>query len=323
MRRKNRRRKAFIFYIVFGLMFAAIFVMNYFQANAQNNSSNQTNNKSISHEKLSQQVKGDKQEKEMTQKQLEKATAWRNEQEKNKKLDSTSEKTAAAQPATTTPSTTSNQETNSNASHSQATTQENNEKTVYLTFDDGPAAFSGEIIDLLEQYQFDATFFLIDGNIRRYPDAVKLMVESGSTVGLHSVSHDKDLFYASASSVLGELEQNRQTLFEISGINSFLMRTPYGSVPHMKEEYKQKVKDKGYIMWDWNIDSKDWYYKDGRYVDTVIQQIEAKGDKGGPIVILLHERKETLKHLPRLLDYLAAKGYVGKAIDPSMEPVQF
>ena len=62
-------------------------------------------------------------------------------------------------------------------------------KIVYLTFDDGPNESSEQILEELQLYNAKATFFLIDGNIRKYPDAVKKMVESGHSVGSHSVSH--------------------------------------------------------------------------------------------------------------------------------------
>lgn len=164
---------------------------------------------------------------------------------------------------------------------------------------------------------------MIDGNIRRYPNAVKLMVQSEETVGLHSVSHNPKIFYASAASIIAELTQNRQTLEQISGINSHIMRTPYGSVPYMKEEYREAVRENGYLMWDWNIDSRDWDYKDARYVNNVIMQLNRMVNHQGPIVILLHERKETLAHLPQLLDYLSKHGWSSKAIDKTMTPVQF
>jgi peptidoglycan/xylan/chitin deacetylase (PgdA/CDA1 family) len=110
---------------------------------------------------------------------------------------------------------------------------------------------------------------------------------------------------------------------EVSGVNSYIMRTPYGSAPNMTDAYKKAVKEKGYIMWDWNIDSKDWYYKDGRYVNNAINQIEKMKHHNGPLVILLHERKETLAHLPKLLDYLKKHGFEGKPIANTTTPVQF
>jgi len=196
-------------------------------------------------------------------------------------------------------------------------------RTVYLTFDDGPAAFSGEIISLLDQYHAKATFFMLDGNMRRYPGAVQLMVKDGQSVGMHGVTHDKKKFYASSQSVVGEMNQAHNTLKEISGVDSRLIRTPYGSAPLMTPAYKQAVAQANYLMWDWNIDSKDWFYRDQRYVDSVIAQLQKYSGKSGTVVILLHERKETLQYLPKLLNYLASQNVELKALNSSMAPIHF
>ncbi|WP_190284700.1 polysaccharide deacetylase family protein [Bacillus sp. S3] len=320
--------------VTIGLILAGIFVSNYFQAKAAGEPSNHSKNESFNRaaakgptpESIIKNTEDFKLEKHLIRKHQEQAVFWRNKQDlENSNTPKPTTETAAAQTATNDTPTDQPPVNESNAGEPEQnrTEQQGNNKTVYLTFDDGPAAFSGEIIALLEQYQFKATFFMIDGNIRKYPDSVKLMVQNGETVGLHSVSHSPKAFYASANSVIAELTQNRNTLKEISGVDSYIMRTPYGSVPHMTVEYRQAVQENGYKMWDWNIDSKDWYYKDARYVDSVIEQLNHLADHNGPKVILLHERQETLDHLPALLDYLSKQGYEGKSIESTMTPVQF
>ncbi|MBB6444224.1 polysaccharide deacetylase family protein [Bacillus benzoevorans] len=196
-------------------------------------------------------------------------------------------------------------------------------KTVYLTFDDGPNQFSDQLLAVLESYNAKATFFMIDRNIRSFPDAVNHMIAAGHSVGLHSVSHNVKVFYQSASSVISEMNQVHDTVKEVTGLDTMLIRTPYGSVPYMQDSYLQAVHDNGYLMWDWNIDSKDWYYRDRRYVDTSIAQLEAHAESTEPLVILLHEREETLAHLPELLEYLKSQNYKMKALDSSMTPVAF
>jgi len=323
--------------IAFSFLFAGIFVSNYFQARAAGSESNkhlknETTNlpvkKNLSPQTIVRNTNDLKLEKELMQKQQKEAVHWRNEQERemskvpdhktitNAVAHPTTKDKTASQPPAKEPNKASIKKTN-------AQPQKNAKKIIYLTFDDGPAPFSDKIIKLLEKYQFKATFFMIDGNIKRYPEAVKLMTKSGETVGLHSVSHSPKKFYKSKKTVLSELTQNRNTLKKVSGVNSFIMRTPYGSVPYMTNEYKRAVKENGYLMWDWNIDSKDWYYKDKRYVKSVIEQINEKKNHNGPLVILLHERKETLAHLPKLLDYLKKHGYEGKPIENNTSPVQF
>ncbi|MDQ6600873.1 polysaccharide deacetylase family protein [Bacillus salipaludis] len=196
-------------------------------------------------------------------------------------------------------------------------------RTIYLTFDDGPESYTEDILASLEKYHFKATFFMLDGNIKRYPNAVKEMVTLGDSIGIHGVTHNVKLFYASEKSVLGEINQTNPTLKTITGEDSYLIRTPYGSYPYMTEKERKAVSAGGYMLWDWNIDSQDWYYKDERFVKNVINQLKQKSKHKGPIVILMHEKKETLKYLPKLLDYLSIHGYEGKAISSSMSPVHF
>ena len=322
--------------IVIGVVFAGISITNYFQANAASKPMNQPKTEIAEHPVMKkakpdvskQKIRDERQDKEWIPKQQDQALARENVKEIRKVPSKTTQDTAAAPSATkdkATPPPVKKESKTIVSEHkvNKSGRDEPKNKVVYLTFDDGPSPFSGDIIELLDKHHFKATFFMIDGNIRRFPEAAKLMVKSGEAVGLHSVSHDVKRFYASVHSVLGELEQNRNTLKEISGVDSYLIRTPYGSVPRMTPKYRKAVIEKGYSMWDWNIDSKDWYFKDGRYVTSVIEQLRRIEHHQEPIVILLHERKETLANLPKLLDFLTKNGYKSHAINSSMTPFQF
>ncbi|MEH7416493.1 polysaccharide deacetylase family protein [Neobacillus drentensis] len=323
--------------LAIGFLCTGVFLSHHFQERTVNKPINHSKNETINRakakgpapEEISKDTDDFRLEKERMHKQQEQAIAWRNqqEQEKSNVNETTSTEPAAAIPATNARASSEQPTKESKPAQSeQPNTPPANpvpQKTVYLTFDDGPSVYSAQIIALLEKYHYKATFFMIDGNIRRYPNAVKRMVQSGETVGLHSVSHNPKIFYASAASIIAELTQNRNTLKEISGVDSYIMRTPYGSVPYMTEEYRKAVHDQGYLMWDWNIDSRDWDYKDARYVNSVISQLNQLVNHKGPIVILLHERQQTLAHLPQLLDILSKQGWMSKAIDSSMTPVQF
>lgn len=199
--------------------------------------------------------------------------------------------------------------------------QTSDQRIVYLTFDDGPHKVSDQILTMLDEYDAKATFFMLDGNMKNFPAAVKRMAQDGHSLGAHGVTHDKKKIYQSPQTVVAEMSQTLNTIKQITGIDSTLIRTPYGSAPHMTDSYKKAVTDKGYLMWDWNIDSKDWYYRDQRLVDHTIAQIAGQSKKQEPLVILLHEREETLVQLPELLIYLKEQNYTFKALDPSMEPI--
>ncbi|WP_062356709.1 polysaccharide deacetylase family protein [Bacillus kwashiorkori] len=196
------------------------------------------------------------------------------------------------------------------------------DKVVYLTFDDGPEYFTIDILNLLDKYNAKATFFMLEPKMRQYPNVVREIVKRGHQVGMHSVTHDKNKFYASKESVVAEMMKGQQTLQNITGKKSSLMRVPYGSVPHMKPDYIEAVNNAGLKMWDWNIDSMDWKHTDGSFVNNVIHQINnfKKNDKK---VILLHDRKTTLNYLENLLIYLSANGYKMEKLEVTHIPVQF
>ncbi|MEW9502093.1 polysaccharide deacetylase family protein [Jeotgalibacillus marinus] len=199
-------------------------------------------------------------------------------------------------------------------------------KVVYLTVDDGPGGISTELMLLLlekfRNHNIKATFFMLDGNMRSYPDLVRRMVAEGHSVGLHGVTHDNEVFYASKESVLGEMDQAQETLREITGVTSYLIRTPYGSSPGMTDEYKQAVAERGYKMWDWNVDTEDWRYQDERYVNHTIEQLEAL-DPTSNAVVLMHDYLYTTQYLPLLLDSLISSGYEFRRLTEDLPPLQF
>ena len=55
------------------------------------------------------------------------------------------------------------------------------EKAVYLTFDDGPIPeVTPWVLDLLDQYEIKATFFMVGDNVRKYPDIFRMNTDTGS-----------------------------------------------------------------------------------------------------------------------------------------------
>ncbi|MEH6906008.1 polysaccharide deacetylase family protein [Neobacillus drentensis] len=63
-------------------------------------------------------------------------------------------------------------------------------KVVYLTFDDGPNRYTPKILDILKRKKAHATFFMIEGIIKRNPKTVQRMIKEGNYPALHRVSHD-------------------------------------------------------------------------------------------------------------------------------------
>lgn len=196
-------------------------------------------------------------------------------------------------------------------------------RIVYLTIDDGPSASTATVTRILNQYHVTATFFMLEPNMRRYPTDLKTLAKDGFGLGLHGVTHDKNKFYQSTKTVVSEMKSAQATLQKITGVKTNLIRVPYGSVPYMTVAERQAEVNAGFIMWDWTIDSRDWDYKDHRYVTSTIQQLEKVEANNESAVILIHDLPTTAKYLPQLLDYLKTNHYELRKIDESLAPVQF
>lgn len=199
--------------------------------------------------------------------------------------------------------------------------EESKAKVAYLTFDDGPTAYTGPILDILAEYGAKATFFMLEPQMEGNYEVLQRMINEGHALGLHGVTHDRKQFYQSAERVLGEMNMAQAKLAELTGYKSFLIRTPYGSKPHMKPDYMEAVEMNGYKIWDWNVDSRDWLYRDERMVDETINQISTLEQYDIQPVILFHDRKDTVDYLPQVLEYLLSNGFSLKTLALELKPV--
>ncbi|ANS77028.1 hypothetical protein AWM70_01085 [Paenibacillus yonginensis] len=198
-------------------------------------------------------------------------------------------------------------------------------KTIYLTFDDGPSAHTGQLLDILDRYEVKATFFMLGNHISSYSDSVKRMVQEGDSVGLHGMTHQKDLFYKTPEAALQEMNDDNERLYKAAGVKSVLIRPPYGSKPYFKEDFRDKVLGAGYHLWDWNVDSQDWKFK----ADTastyanVMKQVKAVSARKTAPVVLMHDLPTTIQILPKILAELKKEGYAFAVITPELKPVNF
>ncbi|WP_188456474.1 polysaccharide deacetylase family protein [Virgibacillus oceani] len=201
--------------------------------------------------------------------------------------------------------------------------KEQQTKAIYLTFDDGPTSHTDQLLDILDQYEMQATFFMLGPNIKQYPDAVKRMANEKFGLGLHGISHNIHDIYQNSQSPTKEMKEAQQILENVTGIHSPLIRLPYGSVPYLTEEMRYSLYQHEFTIWDWNVDSEDWELGDARYVQTTIKEIEELEQSGQTPVVLLHDKKETITHLPKLLSYLKNNGYHTEKITKEIPALTF
>lgn len=192
-------------------------------------------------------------------------------------------------------------------------------KIAYITIDDGPSKYTDDLLEILEKYNAKGTFFMIDRNMRIYPEKVRKVIELGNSIGLHSVSHDITKLYQNKDSAKKEFEANKETFYRITGKETKLIRLPYGSKPYTSCEIYNTLLDEGYNIWDWDIDTQDWRANSEEIVQNV--KIYSKNQK--EIIILIHEKKQTVQALDKLLAYLHNEGYEFYAIEQNQQPQNF
>ncbi len=202
--------------------------------------------------------------------------------------------------------------------------QQTTNKTVFLTFDDGPSATSNQLLNILKAHQVKATFFMLGPQIQAHQATVKRLYQEGHQLGLHGMTHDINRFYQNSESPANEMREAQLILASVTGVYTRLVRTPYGSVPNLTYDQKVRLNQYGFIYWDWTIDSLDWRYKNSQYVPEVLNQLQMfeKNKPWEPKVILMHDQPSTTNYLDNLITQLKARGYTFAVINETMPPVQ-
>lgn len=176
-----------------------------------------------------------------------------------------------------------------------------NEKTVYLTFDDGPIPeVTPWVLEQLEKYQVKATFFMVGDNIRKHPDVFEKVVAAGHRIGNHTFNHIRGFEYT-AESYLANTDQANQAM------QTDLFRPPHG---HMGfRQYHTLKKHYRIIMWD--LVTRDYSKK--MRPEQVLQNVKRYVRNGS--IITFHDSLKSWNNgnlpyaLPKAIEYLQEQGY--------------
>ena len=179
------------------------------------------------------------------------------------------------------------------------------QKLIALTFDDGPHKYrTDEILDLLEQEDIKATFFVVGMMAKEYPDVVKRTLSLGHEIGNHTYNHTNMRTLDSAK-VKDELIKTEEILYEICEYRPKLFRPPQG---WCSESIAAVAHELDYDVILWNIDTLDWANNDTQKICKCITDGVGPGS-----IILFHdyvsESASTLKALKEIIPKLKSEGY--------------
>ena len=175
----------------------------------------------------------------------------------------------------------------------------NDNKTVYLTFDDGPTEkVTRKILKVLNNEKVKASFFCVGKNVEKYPDLFACIKAEGHAVGNHTNTHLNG-WKTNKKQYLEDVEEADKL------IKSNLFRPPYGKLNwRSKRDLQRKYK---IVMWDVAGGDFDQYLSIKDVVKNIINNVNP-----GSIVVLHDNQKfmaKTVEALPIIIKELKAKKY--------------
>ncbi|AZV57708.1 polysaccharide deacetylase family protein [Clostridium sp. AWRP] len=199
-------------------------------------------------------------------------------------------------------------------------------KTIYLTFDDGPSTeVTPKILDTLKEENVKATFFIIGCKIQGREDIVKRIFNEGNSIGLHTYTHKSSKIYSSSDSFLDEMNKTSIEIEKVVGFAPKIIRFPTGSNGHLTNSLLEKLHSSGYKIYDWNLPLSD-----GIDYNTSVDQLYKEGTgkcvNPNKIFLLAHcdsQNKNTCVVLSKIIKHYKELGYEFKTITENTPEYHF
>jgi len=183
-------------------------------------------------------------------------------------------------------------------------------RQVALTFDDGPnPPATLQLLDLLDQLDAKATFFMLGQYAERHPDVVREVDRRGHGVGNHSWGHP-DLTKVSDDQLTGqEIGHTNEVLSSIIGRPVTCMRPPQGKTD---DRVKAAIEAAGMIQLKWNVDPSDYLrMAPEELANRVVTAVTQLGDRGA--VVVMHDGGDnadaTIAAVKLIVERLRPQGY--------------
>lgn len=201
-------------------------------------------------------------------------------------------------------------------------------KVCCLTFDDGPSANTGRVLDTLARYGVKGTFFVVGSEAAGAPDRQRMkdIVAGGHTLAMHSWSHDYRKIYGSVEAFLEEFYRLYQYIHEVTGVYPSVYRFPGGSINGydrgVYQEIIAEMTRRGFVYYDWNASAQDATVHPRPAADIAADCLRGIGRD--LVVVLCHDsaaRRTTADALPAIIEGYRRAGYTFSALHPGVTPV--
>jgi len=201
------------------------------------------------------------------------------------------------------------------------------EKTIYLTFDDGPTYLTTRVLNILRDHDVRATFFVVYRNTAEARALYQRIVNEGHTLGLHSASHAYRNIYTSVESFLSDMAILSDMLEDVTGVKPEILRFPGGSINvfnrMIHQELSTEITRRGYVYFDWDVSAVDL---SPNATSTTVRNNVLNGVDGKErAIVLMHDtgNHATVAALPGIIETLRESGYTFAPLDRTIRPVRF
>ena len=183
-------------------------------------------------------------------------------------------------------------------------------KYIALTFDDGPKASTLEVLEILEQYDITATFFMVGVKAKNKPEIAQAVANAGHEIGNHTYSH-QNLKTSSRSDARRYIETADEVIEKVTGVMPTVLRAPGGSIT---AERARQIGGGRYFIY-WTVDSRDWESQNA----NSIYKVTMRDVRDGAVLLYHDTQAATVSALPRILDSLVRNGYHFVTVSELME----
>ncbi|MDR0820305.1 MAG: polysaccharide deacetylase family protein [Endomicrobium sp.] len=177
---------------------------------------------------------------------------------------------------------------------------------VALTFDDGPGKATEKILEILEEKNVKASFFMLGVSVQKNPAGAKAVAAAGHEVANHTYGHIN--FYAykdkdKTDKMEKELLRSENIIKEATGVEPFLVRFPYG---YSKSDAVEVAKKYDCCLINWSFGC-DWE----KITAGEMHDKYKKAIKNSAIFLMhdLHENEKVLSFLSDFIDEIKQMGY--------------
>ena len=179
------------------------------------------------------------------------------------------------------------------------------ERSVYLTFDDGPIPEATPfILDVLREHGVHATFFMVGDNVRKYPELYQRILTEGHQIGNHTHNHIGGICHS-----LHEYSYNVEKANAY--INAHLFRPPHGWM--RLPQYALLSRKYKVVMWD--LVTRD--YSKWLTAEDVVNNVKRYARNGS--IITFHDSLKSIDTLrtalPQSIQWLKEQGYQFKVFE--------